>query len=106
MAYNVAGYADIYSDDVLWTQPKSPDQKSKEGIKNDIQGLFEKFKFKVNPRPEEIEVQNDFAYANALNHWSALKHSLRHHSTEPARAVYRGCREAVSVQKLKFMTDF
>ena len=63
MAHNAAGYADMYSDDVLWAPPNGPDQKSKEGIKNGIQGLFDKFIFKVDPQPEEVEVQNDFAYA-------------------------------------------
>ena len=63
MAHNAAGYADMYSDDVLWAPPNGPDQKSKEGIKNGIQGSFDKFMFKVNPQPEEIDVQNDFAYA-------------------------------------------
>ena len=63
MAHNAAGYADMYSDDVLWAPPNGPDQKSKEGIKNGIQGAFDKFMFKVNPQPEEVEIQNDFAYA-------------------------------------------
>ncbi len=39
------------------------DQKSKEGIKNAAQGLFDKFMLKVDLQPEEVEVQNDFAYA-------------------------------------------
>ena len=34
MAHDAAGYADMYSDDVLWAPPNGPDQKSKEGIKN------------------------------------------------------------------------
>ena len=63
MSHNAAGYADMYSDDVLWAPPNGPDQKSKEGIKNGIQGSFDKFMFKVNPQPEEIKVYNDFAYA-------------------------------------------
>ena len=33
MSHNAAGYADMYSDDVLWAPPNGPDQKSKEGIK-------------------------------------------------------------------------
>jgi uncharacterized protein (TIGR02246 family) len=63
MAHNAAGYANLYSDDVLWSPPNGPDQTSKEGIKNGIQGLFDKFMFKVDPRPEEVQVQDDFAYA-------------------------------------------
>lgn len=63
MAHNAAGYADIYTDDVLWAPPNGPDQKSKEGIKNAAQGSFDKFMFKVNPQLEEVEVQNKFAYA-------------------------------------------
>ena len=63
MAHNAAGYAEMYSDDVLWAPPNGPDQKSKEGIKNAIQGSFDKFMLKVNLQPEEIEVLNDFAYA-------------------------------------------
>ena len=63
MAHDAAGYADMYSDDVLWAPPNGTDQKSKEGIKNGIQGLFDKFMFKVDPQPEEVEIQNDFAYA-------------------------------------------
>ena len=62
-AHDAAGYADLYSDSVLWAPPNSPDQTSKEGIKNGIQGLFDRFIFKVNPQPEEVEVQSDFAYA-------------------------------------------
>ena len=63
MAHHAAGYADLYSANVLWAPPNGPDQTSKDGIKDGIQGLFDKFSFKVNPRPEEIEVQGDFAYA-------------------------------------------
>ena len=63
MSHNAAGYANMYSDDVLWAPPNGPDQKSKEGIKNGIQSSFDKFMFKVNPQPEEIKVYNDFAYA-------------------------------------------
>ena len=63
MAHNAAGYADLYSQDVLWAPPNAPDQTSKAGIKNAAQGSFDKFSFKVNPQPEEIEVQGDFAYA-------------------------------------------
>ena len=63
MAHNATGYAEMYSDDVLWAPPNGPDQRSKEGIKNGIQGVFDKFMCKVNPQPEEIDVQNDFAYA-------------------------------------------
>jgi len=63
MAHNATGYAEMYSDDVLWAPPNGPDQRSKEGVKNGIQGVFDKFMCKVNPQPEEIDVQNDFAYA-------------------------------------------
>ena len=62
MASDAAGYAEQYSEDVLWAPPNAPDQTSKEGIVNAIQGLFDKFSFRVNPQPEEIEVQGDFAY--------------------------------------------
>ena len=63
MAHDAAGYSELYSTDVLWAPPNAPDQTSKEGIKNGIQGLFAKFSFKVDPQPEEIEVMGDFAYA-------------------------------------------
>ncbi len=63
MAHDATEYAELYSEDVLWAPPNGPDQTSKDGIKNGIQGLFDKFSFKVNPQPEEIEVQGEFAYA-------------------------------------------
>ena len=63
MAGDAAGYSDLYSEDVLWAPPGGPDQTSKEGIQNGIQGLFDKFSFEVNPQPDEIVVLGDFAYA-------------------------------------------
>ena len=63
MAHDAAGYAGLYAEDVLWAPPNAPDQTSVEGIKKGIQGLFDKFSFKVDPQPEEIEVLGDFAYA-------------------------------------------
>jgi uncharacterized protein (TIGR02246 family) len=63
MAHDAAGYADLYADDVLWAPPNAPDQTSREGVKNGIGGLFAKFSFEVDPRPEEIEVLDGFAYA-------------------------------------------
>ena len=63
MAHDAVGYAELYSEDVLWAPPNAPDQTSKEGIQNGIQGLFAKFSFEVHPRAEEIEVMGDFAYA-------------------------------------------
>src|SRR5688572_27935846 len=62
-AHNAVGYAKLYSEDVLWAPPNSSDQTSKAGIKDWIQDAFDKFSFKVNPQPEEIEVRGDFAYA-------------------------------------------
>jgi uncharacterized protein (TIGR02246 family) len=63
MAHDATGYADLYSDNVLWSPPNAPNQTGKEGIRNGIQGLFDKFSFKVDPQPNEIEVEGDFAYA-------------------------------------------
>lgn len=62
MDHDAAGYADLYANDVLWAPPNGPDQTSKEGVKNGIQGLFDKFAFKVDVQPEEIEVLGSFAY--------------------------------------------
>lgn len=63
MAHDAAGYSELYSEDVLWAPPNALDQTSKEGIKNGIQGLFDKFSFEVDPQPEDVEVLGDFAYA-------------------------------------------
>jgi uncharacterized protein (TIGR02246 family) len=63
MAHDAAGYAGLYADDVLWAPPNGPDQTSREGVKNGIGGLFAKFSFQVDPRAEEIEVLDGFAYA-------------------------------------------
>jgi uncharacterized protein (TIGR02246 family) len=63
MAHDAASYAGLYAKDVLWAPPNGPDRMSAEGIQNGIQGLFDKFSFQVDPRPEEIEVLGDFAYA-------------------------------------------
>jgi uncharacterized protein (TIGR02246 family) len=62
MAGDSAGYAELYAEDVLWAPPNGPDQTSKEGIRNAIQGLFDKFSFEVDPQPEEIKVIGNFAY--------------------------------------------
>ena len=48
---------------MLWAPPHAPDQTSKEDIKNGIQGLLDRFSFEVDPRPEEVEVLGDCAYA-------------------------------------------
>jgi len=63
MAHDAAGYAELYAEDVLWAPPNAPDRTSQEGIRNGIQGLFDKFSFQVDPQPEEVEVLGDFAYA-------------------------------------------
>ena len=63
MAHDAAGYAGMYADDVLWAPPNGPDQTSRGGIQTAVQGLFDKFAFEVDPQPEEVEVQGDFAYA-------------------------------------------
>lgn len=63
MAHDADGYAKLYADDVLWAPPNAPDQTSREGVKNGIAGLFAKFAFQVDPRAEEIEVLDGFAYA-------------------------------------------
>ena len=63
MAHDAAGYAGLYADDVLWAPPNAPDQRGQEGVKNGIEGLFAKFSFQVDPRAEEIEVLDGFAYA-------------------------------------------
>ncbi len=62
MAHDAAGYADLYTTDVLWCPPNAPDQTSREGVKNGIQGLFDKFAFQVDLQPEEIEIMGDFSY--------------------------------------------
>ena len=52
MAGDAAGYAGLYADDVLWALPNASDQARREGVKNGIQGLFDKFTFQVDPRAE------------------------------------------------------
>lgn len=63
MAHDASGYANLYSDDVLWSPPNGPDQTSRQGIESGMQQMFDKFAFDVNLQAEEVEVHGESAYA-------------------------------------------
>ena len=64
--HDAAGYASMYSDQVLWCPPNAPDQTTRAGIAKHMQGAFDKVVFNVEPSADEVEVMGDVAYAAGM----------------------------------------
>lgn len=61
-SHDAAGYASMYSEDVLWIPPSAPERIGREDIQAAMEAQFDKFEFDVQPFADEVEVMGDFAY--------------------------------------------
>ena len=65
-ASDAVGYASLYAEQVLWSPPNGPDQRTRDGVENGIRGIFQKMQISPIITIDEIKVMDNVAWVSAM----------------------------------------